>query len=343
MSEYAIENVLRRETGNIVYFFGSLANDMIKQLTEVLVIEKSPKTFLTETTEEGYQRPAAFSRQRKIGKYLVEHANVLIPPVLLNGCGRWVFEAYDSERPSMGKLRTEGRSHIIDGQHRLGGFVAAWEESQYRADVDFVAYENLPFEREKDEFNLINTTQKGVPKAISAYILRNEDDHNWVAWELNQRDNSPFRGRISRVGKLSENMLFNLNSVAKSVDRTFGHPNFDQLDRETMLEYMIHYWTIIKDSFPDAWADYDRPKDEWQYKLLELTGLIAWSHIAHTTLGRAYDSQMETMNWELVQELIDRTKTLDWGKDGRYVGLTGEVGGKEIMRDMLRLIDRPAA
>jgi DNA sulfur modification protein DndB len=341
MNQYTIDNVARRKQGNTVYFFGALRNDIIKMITEVLVIEKSPKTFLQETTTGGYQRPAAYNRQRQIKDYLINNKDSYVPPVLLNGAGHWIFKEYDSTRPNFGKLEVEGLAHIIDGQHRLGGYIAAWEEAQEEASVDFIAFENLPPEREQVEFNVINTTQKGVPKAISTYITRDENTQNWVAWEFNQREDSPFSGRISRLGKLSGNMLLNLQSVAKNVVRTFDHGSLEDLDKEICLDYLIKYWSIIRDTYPEEWSDGDKPKGEWEFKMMELTGFIAWSLIGPKILGRAYDPNTATMNWEIVEKLVARIKPLDWTKEGKYNGRTGEVGGKEIMRDMERLVDPP--
>jgi len=342
MSNYTIESVLRREQGEKTYFFGSMRNDVIKALTEVLVIEKSPKSFLEETTEGGYQRPATYSRQRQIKEYLISNKDAYVPPVLINAAGGWTFRPYDANRPDIGALDVQGRAHIIDGQHRLGGYIAAWEEDQVSAKVDFIAFENLPLENERTEFNVINTTQKGVPKAISTYITRDENEQNWVAWEFNQREDSPFHGRISRIGKLSGSMLLNLQSVAKNVSRTFEHGSLEGLEKEACLNYLIKYWSIIRDTFPDEWADGDKAKKaDWDYKMMELTGFIAWSLIAPKVLGRAYDPTTDTMNWEIVEKLVSRVRPLDWRKDGKYAGRTGEVGGKEIMRDMERLIDAP--
>ena len=87
-----------------------------------------------------------------------ESPNRLIPPIILSGRGKWEF----SGDGLTGKLNITEPAAIIDGQHRAGGLVALFEQTEEIREVDFVCFENLTLEEEIDEFVNINGTQKGV-------------------------------------------------------------------------------------------------------------------------------------------------------------------------------------
>ena len=103
---------------------------------------------------------------------------------------------------------------------------------------------------------------------------------------------------------------------------------------------MIRYWSIIQEHFPDEWEDIDKARPQRQFKLLELTGFIAWSLLAKNILGRSYDPEVRTMDWKLVEKLIGQVVGLDWKKVGKFAGRTGEGGGRLMLRDMERMVDR---
>ena len=103
------------------------------------------------------------SRMNKIKKYFQDNPNRLVPPVILSGRGEWVYSE-QGEGP-VGSLTMQDRAAIIDGQHRVGGLVALYEDTGEVREVDFVCFENLTLQQEIDEFVTINGEQTGVPKA----------------------------------------------------------------------------------------------------------------------------------------------------------------------------------
>ncbi len=308
------------------YYFGSVESDRIRALTFVPVLEESPRTYLNERTEAGYQRYASPTRMNLFADYLRNNPLSVVPPVVLSGRGRWEFEG-----DSVGRLIVQDAAAIIDGQHRVGGYVRLYEQSGQVRPVDFILLPSLSLEEEKQEFVTINNTQVGVTKALTAYLQASDDAQ--VAWELNLRDDSPFCGKITRQ-KMQRQHLFALHSVAKNVGRTFSHGALVDLSVDAKVDMMIRYWTMIADYHPTEWADIEKSsRGEFEFKLLELTGFIAWSWAAEDILGPAFDPERQAMNWDLVEAKIRRlgeSRCVDWAKDGKFQGLTGEVGGKKI-------------
>src|SRR4051812_45390268 len=94
--------VLKRQVGNQIYYYGSVASDQIKGITFVPVNEPSKKTYVQENLDNGYQRPGSQFRMRSFMKYLQDNPNSVVPPILLSGRGGWKFQA-GADQP-IGKL-----------------------------------------------------------------------------------------------------------------------------------------------------------------------------------------------------------------------------------------------
>jgi DNA sulfur modification protein DndB len=341
-----IDKVLKRKVGDQVYYFGSIASDKIKGVTFVPAIEPSKKTFLQENTQDGYQRPGFISRMRAFRKFLEQNPNSLVPPILISGRNGWKFEP-SAVDVHFGKITVDNPAAIIDGQHRVGGYIDLFEDKGEIRPIDFLLLEGLELTAEMREFVVVNSTQKGVPKPLSAFLtgeyLGEEEDWARVAWELNENDDSPFKTRIFRT-TASKESLFALHSVAKQVKRTFDDGKFEDFDEDRKVETFIKYWTIISTELDEQWSDIEKLDDpdsggrkDFQFKLLELTGLIAWSYIAPKILGRSYVEGMG-FAWENVIEFVRACGNIDWSKTGLYAGRTGEAGGRFISKEMERLL-----
>lgn len=328
-----IDGVLQRtltdsEGNTRIYFFGTIESDRVKDLTFVPVLEESPRTYLNERLE-GYQRSASATRMNQFARYLKEHSLSVVPPIVISDRGAWRFQG-----DLVGRLDLFDAAAIIDGQHRCGGYVRHYEETEEVKPIDFILLSDLTEEEEKAEFITINNTQKGVTPALTAYLQ--QKDEAIIAWELNLRDDSPFKDKITRQ-RLQAHHLFALHSVAKNVGRTFSHGALSDanLSIDEKVDIMIRYWTIIADSHVEEWNDINSGRRDANYKLLELTGLIAWSLAAQDILGPAFSPEYRAMNWEEVEAKVKRLATsacVDWQKKGEFEGRTGEVGGAQLHR-----------
>jgi DNA sulfur modification protein DndB len=351
-----IPNVLRRDTGNRTYYFGTIGSDKVKHVTFVPVLENSPKTPLIEDTKDGYQRPGTIARMNKFKNFLKDNPNSLVPPVLLSGRGNWVFTPGDDGGP-LGSLDLKGSAAILDGQHRLGGYVLLNENDNDVRDIDFLLLENLELVEEVREFVIVNNTQVGVPKSLNYFLAQDVEglsglvgditDDIWLAWQLNLREDSPFLGKITRI-KMGPEHLFQLHSVAKNIDKMFKDGAFNDVDREEKLDIAIRYWNLIADLHQTQWADIEKlgvPKQgrkDFDYKLLELTGFIAWSLIGNSRIiSPSYNSTSHTVDWDRVQKMIEiLAERVDWTKGGEYQNATGEVGGPIIHKDMQKILSQ---
>lgn len=338
-----IAGIVQKTQGDQKYLFGTIPSDKVKNVTFVPVDEHSPRqTPLNENTEQGYQRHGSLSRMRNFVRFLKRCPNSVVPPILLSGRGNWQFIP-NGEGQKLGKLIIQGKAAVLDGQHRLGGFVDLYESESDVREISFILFPNLTPEQEKDEFLIVNNSQKGVPKSLTAYLENSEEAQ--VAWGLNVETDSPFNGRITK-SKLQPTQLFALHSVAKQIKRLFSIGDVQDLDVGQKIDFMSQFWTIIADCLYEEWADIEKldnteikgnRRSSFEYKLLELTGLIAWAHTGCHIFSRSY-SEGVSMNWDNVRRLVEAASGIDWSKDGEYQGRTGEVGGKAMADEMIRLL-----
>lgn len=320
-----IENVIKRTVGKHTYYFGTITSDKAKIATFVPVIEPS-ETYLDQDTTDGYQRPGTKSRMNKFKRYLQANPDRLIPPVILSARGSWEF----SGDGPVGTLTLNGKAAIIDGQHRMGGIVAQYEEDEEPKLIDFICFANLSLEDEIHEFITINGEQKGVPKALNTFLQGEEEAE--LAWALNEDDDSPLKGKIFRT-RGDQFTYFALHSIAKNIKRTFDHGAFANLDFDDKLEALIRLWKSIAKHNAEAWSDMRLPKREQKMKLAELTGNIAWSLVAPQILMKGWTPATNEFNFSTIDKVIEyMSEEIDWGKEGEYKGLTGEVGGRRIAK-----------
>ena len=344
-----IENVQRfervdNEGNTLVYYTGIMTSDVAKGITYVPVMKHlvSNKSPLVEKGN-GYQRPGSGPRMRTFAKYLRDHPLAIVPPVLLSTRDRWTFIEGDFE--DFGDLEVRGAAAIIDGQHRLGGFISLFETDGEPVAFDFIAYEGLSDKEEAQVFNTINGNAKGVPKGLGAVIAGSWSTQ--IALRLTEDPGSPFYGHfyIASTREI-EGAAFNISSIDKEVKRTFNHGSFSNLvemeDVDSMFEIMQQYWDIIAEYFPVEWEDiFEKKARDQVYKLLELTGIIAWSSAAADILGPNYDSEARVLDWERVREIISDIASsgeLDLRKDGEFVNAVGFVGGPKIHRKIQQIM-----
>ena len=340
-------NVLRVNRAGLVFFKGEFTSDIAKQITQVHVFEASKSNHVAERVKiddkEGYQRPALKKRQNDFAKYLERQTEdtTFSPPVILNARGEWRFEALDG-RGDLGNLRIMGPANIIDGQHRLGGYISHFADHETLRRIDFIVYESLSSDQEKWVFHTINTNQKGVPAALSV-IINDTEWHNRVARKIAEDSSSPFADKISMAGQPGPNYLWKLSAVARNVERMFRSKGvFEDTTEEAKYDLFVEYWEMISDTHATAWEDIERTTRERTHKLLELTGLIAYSRLFEARLSNYYNRTTDRIDWQAVrQDLEELAGRLDLEKKGAFMGMTGEYGAGQIYDKMRAIFAQP--
>jgi DNA sulfur modification protein DndB len=338
--------VIKQQIGSQTFYLATVDSDRLKAITFVPVFEKGRNTPLQEEVSEppeGYQRPGSGSRMKNFRDYLENKPNRVVPTVIVSSRERWTFTEGDG---GFGTLTINKPAAIIDGQHRVGGYVKFYEMNEQVRPVMLIVLPGLSLEDETNVFMEVNSTQSPVKQSQLAFLggmALDVDDDAKIAWALNTEPDSPFCGRITRLG-MSRPHLFALHSVAKNVGRLFTEGAVADLSYREKIDYFKRYFTIIADARPEEWSDIEKlasdsgtkGRKDFEFKMLELTGLIAWSLCGAQIFHRHYQ-EGAGMDWEKVKQFVEAAGAIDWKKDGQWMGLTGEVGGKLIAQDMKRL------
>jgi len=342
----SIENVVLRKNRNSEYYYGSVNSDIIKGMSFVPVIEDSEVTqsIVEEVRDENsYQRPGTKDRMRRFSEYLQQNINALVPPVIISGRD-WTFEK-NSDESNFGKLIVNSPAAIIDGQHRVGGYIHMFENTNDILPIDFICLTNLSIDDEKKLFIDINSTQKGVPGGIITLHDAQNNESARLALDLHQSPTSPFCGKIG-IAKVAKNQLFGLKSIAQNIDKMFNHGKLERISEEEKFQKLVSYWDLISNIFSTEWSDIEylddessRGKKEFKYKLLELTGFIAFSSIGQEIFARSYVDgvgiDIDKVG-RFLQSIHDGP--LDLRKEGIY-HQAGIVGAQPIVRDMERMLN----
>jgi len=333
-----VRRVLSDDEGQVLeYYVFVIPSDLAKTLTFVPVFEGSNKPVLEEVVgtgdAEGYQRPGSRTRMRKFGEFLGSYPLSVVPAVVLSGRDNWEFEPSETGG-DVGTLRCFGPAAIIDGQHRVGGYVHLYETDETVRPLEVMLVPGLSLADETKLFLDINNNQNSVVAGLTSIL--SGSDQAVIGRALLDDADSPLQGRISIALRKPGN-LFTMNAMTTNISRTFSHGAFHDPAQEAslddQLDIMKGYWTRICDTFVDEWADADKKPRERAFKLCETTGLIAFSHAAQDILGPNYDPVRRIMNWPQVEDALrslEADPRLDLRKDGPFMGLTGEVGGAAI-------------
>jgi len=330
--------VLESGQGSREYFLGQISSRDARSLTFVPVIAdeatvRRRRTYLNETNN-GYQRPGVARRMEAFANYLESFPLAYTPAVVLSGRGKWKFSQKDNS------LTIFEPAAIIDGQHRIGGFVCSFENTEVERLIDFVLINFESISEEEKIFIDINSHAKSVASGIVAVIGRSADVQ--VAELLNSHPDSLFNSKFF-IAQSRPETLFNINSVMKEIGTTFSHGTFQSIanDVDLKFEIILAYWEEISAAFPNEWADIDLPRTSREYKLLELTGFITWSKVASEILAPAFDQDSKTVNWDMVRQkinILSEPDAIDWTKSGRYENATGNRGAQLIHRDMQQIL-----
>jgi DGQHR domain-containing protein len=267
------------------------------------------------------------------GRYLMENEQLYIPAVVLSGRNKWVFSETDNS------LTVDSPAAIIDGQHRVGGYISAYLNDQVDRLIEFVVL-NISVEEEQQLFLDINSNAKSVATGLVSVLGRRTDAI--VADTLNSHPDSIFKDRFYITAK-RPGTLFNIASVAKEIGTTFRHGVFESIKDDVDLKFDIMnvYWEAISTAFKLEWSDINLKANQQEFKLLELTGLMAMALAAEEILAPSFDMASSTINFDEVEERIKflaDSGELDWSKSGMFKGQTGFGGAGPIHRKIQQIL-----
>ena len=318
-----------------VYYFGTIPSNQVKSLTFVPVDEETPIDTPLNEAPSGYQRFGNTTRMRNFKKYLSDNPLAIVPPVVLSSRNKWKFIPSD-QNENFGELEANEPAAIIDGQHRIGGYVY-YDDDESREDIkdiSFILIPDVETDQEVKEFIDINQKQQKVTLSHVVYLSAEylDDEDSTVALQLGQRSDSLLYKKIFKQ-KALDGELYNLAAIKSCVELSFKRGGLKELPIDTKISTLIQYWQIIGENHSHMLPDLEEKSvKNMKYKLFELTGIYAYSMVAPEILGGSYSAQSQTFNWDEINQKIKRASTIDWRKDGEYQDRAGKVAAAQYLK-----------
>ncbi|MHA1712409.1 MAG: DGQHR domain-containing protein [Candidatus Freyarchaeota archaeon] len=254
---------------------------------------------------DGYQREHSKTRSKEYARFIAAK-NISPPSILLS------IRGADGDRVTYKDnylmIPDDVTLYLVDGQHRAWGFYYCQRNMEANLDnftiPTVVMLADDKYEEAK-QFVIINKTQKGVRTDLAERFLQQaalkegytkimEDvasgalprkifaDIEWrpkaveIADILNNDSNSPWFGRIRPPNVSQPGATVRQKSFTDSLEPILKHPDFKDLDTETLAKVLNNYWKAIRDLMPEAFTS---PKD---YVTQKTTGVFVFHGLLPT-------------------------------------------------------------
>lgn len=252
----------------------------------------------------GIQRPLKEDRVKEIRKFITTLDASFPTSIVISvdeRCARIVdthdgkflcIEPYIDEESGDTIIDFDAMATIIDGQHRLKAFEGTSINWQLSVNIFVGADEGT----QAMLFSKVNLAQTKVNKSLVYDLFSLDRDrspektcHELVV-NLNEMQESPFKGMIKRLGSATEGVFGETLSQATLVkgilplitndpmgDRDIGkragsfpdrglrdfekrifYPFFQQKQDHRILAVLINYYSAVKERWPDAWSNTGR-------------------------------------------------------------------------------------
>lgn len=242
---------------------------------------------------QGYQRAPIRTHYTKIGKYVAENKDALLPTAVLANCLKPLSFSEDPKDSNFGTIEIDDKTEfdIVDGQHRVYGLIYAVDELGLAEIDDFelpvVFMDQIGKVEEMRHFFLVNSTQKKVRTDLAERLLRllalkdsrvmnalREKDKDWklravkiIDMLLNDQ-NSIWHKRIKRPNEVSRpDAVASEGSFSTSLRPVLVNEFAMNEGDEVVISWINSFWNALRELMPEAFVD---PK---QYVIQKTPGI----------------------------------------------------------------------
>lgn len=242
---------------------------------------------------QGYQRSPIRTHYTKIGKYVAENKDALLPTAVLANCRECLSFVEDTRGTGFGTLEINEQTKffIVDGQHRVFGLKYAADELGMAEIDDFqlpvVIMDQVGKVEEMRHFFLVNSTQKKVRTDLAERLLRliatkdprvkkalTEQGKDWKLRAVNIIDtligdpNSVWHKRIKRPNEVSRpEAVASEGSFSTSLRPVLTSEFAMNEEDRVVIGWINSFWHALQDLMPETFSD---PK---QYVIQKTPGM----------------------------------------------------------------------
>jgi len=327
--------------------------------------EKLLKTCVIYRKAQGsgdtYQRMVKKARLRNVKKFVTKE-NALLPPNIIVHLGdkvRWeplkipetnasgeaitLTREKDYELVVLSIPLEYASIELIDGQHRLYGFVGAEPATRDTFNLSVIGMKGLTFAIKKDTFVAINDNSRRVDPNLVAYLKYTDDeaecqkDNELMAIktvvELNKA--TPFKNKIRLLDTGGQRITLKGFS-GYDLMGLLGHrgllrkyyPN----ESSRYFAALRLYFSVLKTLFNTQWQDPEK------YIIFTNRGISAFLKLLKSILITCQSPLDKDIVGKYLQPLKDEWKTRDWEIDHLKSAYVGSKGWKDFHRDLVSTI-----
>ena len=280
--------------------------------------------------EEGIQRILKKSRLRRINKFYQSKDAFVV-----NNIVGTISSDHVRCEDGYVYLSPEFKVYIIDGQHRLWGFDAEYNEEGIDFEVFLVFVVNANNEKMARLFYKINKEQKKINPSLAYDLLEVVDEEGLdkeiseVIKRMDREEKSPFYGLIkmneTETGK--KITLVNMMTVIKDFLKTDIGSRFFQNEEHVkkglLFDFFVNYFLGVKKVFSETW-------EEEESILLKAVGIGAFSNLTNDVFNEFVRTKGQRMPAEEeIAEILEPAQGFNFNDD-EIRGLGGKKGQKVL-------------
>jgi len=287
-----------------------------------------------DLTKQGYQRAPNEKHYTRIGNFLREEIDPLLPTSALLAAredeyGVLEFVAYDNAYPDIGNIviHKPRLLYIVDYQHRWRGIKDAVERLKCGNLLDFqvpvIIMADVSRYEEIRQFYLINSKQKRVNTDLGLALLQTmapqaseRELMNFVGpgnkyriratrltFKIAGKTQGPWAGKITDPNMIpTDNQVVSIKSFVDSLQPVLSRtsPVYMKTDDE-VIQIILDYWSGVEKLMPNAFAS---PKD---YAVQATVGVFVMHRVARKVLRDCV--QQNDVSSTKVAQLLEKART----------------------------------
>ncbi len=314
--------------------------------------------------QHGYQRDPMDPRLPGIARYfLTDDHQYLITPIIVSvrledeGDIKEFIELFNrGDIHGIHDRWYRGVVSVVDGQHRYLGLVRAYDaDEEFNPVVPVMLYFDLDYEGEADMFDIINSTQRKLPKALREVTKGDitqvgSPSHDQVirtiAFALARDKDSVWYEQVNMTGARNPDRPVTYEGLRRSTQNMFPTELVGRLRAKDLSPEQVakQYWSMVAEACPDAWNDRlreevdpvtgDLLEVDVNYRLKELVGVASVAKLGKDIIT----SSLEAVHFdERMSDLVSLLSEVDWVKEEGNPWMASQAGfaGQKDLYTML--------
>lgn len=313
-----------------------------KAMDELFFISNFEKTDPASPAPDkhGYQREPMKGRVPQIARYYLSgsptsRTTPLILSVRLKNEGdidQFLRMFREGDMEGIRAEFNEDVLSVVDGQHRYLGLVEAWaQDPTFTPLVPVTLYFGLDFIDEATFFDVINTEQKKLPRAlieITKADVRDVGSYSHaqrvrlIATMLARHDDSVWHQQVNLTGARDPNKPVTFEGLRRSTASMFPSELLGRLEAKGVNVDKVarDYWALVAEACAEAWNDQPRLRTDDdgnpveyrpKYRIKELVGVAALAKLGKDVITSALEHPNFT---ERMRALVASLSEVDWEK-----------------------------